>query len=844
MARIFLIAFLCLHFGAADLYSQGFAAYEKAAEAAISDQNYRSAYTYYRFLFEQQPGHTDYLYQFAEAARKYKAFQLAADGYKGVLASPDAANFPLTGFHLGMVLKSRGEYDEAIAQLTTFINTYRGVDSIVGFDSSFIIRAEKEVDFCSWAKEQVSLSSSPIDSLIYLDTISWKGINSPFSDLSPVWRDNRLYFSSVRFPNAGDKYETPRPLSKILEVGLEADLSMTGPGNLLDEVDQSAGVHFAHPAFNGAGNRMYFSRCVYTKGLDMSCSLYFVEYDREEDKWGDTINIGPMINGSGIHNAQPTLTENFSTEGEVMFFASNRPGGYGGMDIYLAPLDEGGFPISIEPISGINTTGDDMTPFFDSKNRLLYFSSDGHPSMGGFDLYYTKYRNGKWRPAEHLGHPVNSSFDENYLSVDSSGALAFFTSNRPGVLFPDEEAMTCCPDIFSTHIDHIDVILELAPTVSGQQLLDSVSFTLINEDLGELQVFSNGSQEMVTQELETGFAYKVIAEKAGYVSDTLAFQTLGIRADTVLHPKIDLVPRIDLEIAVFDGFTEDPLSGLGVERIDESGERTKILVQDLSHQFRMVDLKPEEQCKVKISCEGYVSKTKEISIGALLKPQTIFLHVNLLRSKTDTLSLYFDNDRPGPRRRGVTMPDTEYENNIGEYLDIRYKEYQRQYKNPSAFPCKGQFSEAEFEALAAFFDTQIRGNYDRLKEYESQIIHYLDNLEKGQQLVLYIKGYASSSGPSSYNKWLTDRRIESVRVLLASIFVKNLKTGNLKLIKDSRSNQDALRQGVPGRKESPCEAQYGLDAIKARRVEILGVVEDFGTEDNSSMPQPQIGGKK
>lgn len=830
MARFIFILLIFMQLAAIDVFSQGNAAYEKAAEAAVADENYRAAYTYYRFLYEANPDRLVYLYQFAENARLYKAYSLAAQGYQEVLDSSGAHDFPLARFWAGMVQKSLGNYEQAADHFARFLDERSDTNSIT-IDSFYLTNAADQIQQCTWARAEESRQSSPIDTVLYLDTISWKGINSEYSDLSPVWIGDTLFFSSTRFPNPGDRYESERPLTRIVQAGLDTGFILSEQGRPAVHIPQPDRVHIAHPAFSRDGQRIYFSRCAYTMGLKIRCAIYYIEFLPEQGTWSDTINAGASINYSGSNNAQPALGWDVLRQQEILYFSSNRPGGKGGMDLYAAPLDKRGKPLAASPLDALNTEGDDMTPFYDHHNQLLYFSSDGRPGLGGFDLYYSRFRYGAWRPVEHLGYPLNSSYDDNYLSVDSSGRMAFFTSNRPGVLYPDEEARTCCPDIFATHIDHVDVSLEVQPTVAGRFVLDSLNILLVNEDMGEQLIFYKVGKDPLRYELEKGFRYRLITHKVNYRSDTIFFSTMGIQSDTVLRPDIRLSPKLGLQVAAFDGVSGEPLQGFSAVLYGEDDVIMETFENQQGNIFVQNGIKPGTSYRICIEKEGYVPKCRAIKISSdQVKPQVFFITVNLLRSEIDTLALFFDNDRPGPRMRGKVDPEVHYEVNQQEYLQERYAEYVRQYTESDVSPCRGNYSEEELKEMEAFFKYQIAGNFERLEDYKRVLIHYMDSLEQGQQLVLFITGFASSSGASSYNKWLTDRRINSVKGLLERVFEKNLKTGNLRLETDSRSNRDALKLGVPGKKENRCRAQYGLGAIKARRVEIRGVVLEAGQE--------------
>jgi outer membrane protein OmpA-like peptidoglycan-associated protein len=129
-------------------------------------------------------------------------------------------------------------------------------------------------------------------------------------------------------------------------------------------------------------------------------------------------------------------TPSFSRNGKTLYFASNRPGGIGGVDLYSARVDARGNFGRVQNLgSEINTAGNDMFPFVSEDNRL-YFSSDGHPGLGGLDLFIATRRNGKIT-IDNLGEPMNSPADDfglSYFTVDKG----YFSSNREGGVGDDD----------------------------------------------------------------------------------------------------------------------------------------------------------------------------------------------------------------------------------------------------------------------------------------------------------------------------------------------------------------------------------------------------------------------
>ena len=172
------------------------------------------------------------------------------------------------------------------------------------------------------------------------------------------------------------------------------------------------------------GEMMIFTGCNYPEGLG-SCDLY-IAY-KTKNGWSEPENLGPPVNTEYLETS-PTL----SPDKKDLYFSSDRPGGYGGRDIWVSHhLSNGqwGEPENMGPT--INTVGNEGCPFMYPDNQTLFFNSNGHAGYGQSDLFFSKKINDStWGSPENLGYPINTIDEEGSLIVAADGKTAYFTSDR------------------------------------------------------------------------------------------------------------------------------------------------------------------------------------------------------------------------------------------------------------------------------------------------------------------------------------------------------------------------------------------------------------------------------
>ncbi len=172
---------------------------------------------------------------------------------------------------------------------------------------------------------------------------------------------------------------------------------------------------------------LFYTLCKFSKGKKYyNCDICTSELSN--GKWTEIKNISEKVNREDTWESQPSIT----SDGKVLYFVSDRDGGFGGYDIYSTRLDslgEWGVPQNMGP--QINTAGNEKSPFIHTDSQTLYFSSDGHLGLGGYDIFFTKLgKDGKWDKPKNIGYPINSFDDDLGFFVSTNGQRGYYASNK------------------------------------------------------------------------------------------------------------------------------------------------------------------------------------------------------------------------------------------------------------------------------------------------------------------------------------------------------------------------------------------------------------------------------
>lgn len=271
-------------------------------------------------------------------------------------------------------------------------------------------------------------------------------INSPYSEYNGYLdADSTFFFSSLRPETVEDCESLFEPFWSTKIYASKLTVSGYSTPKPLPVVVNSTQYYNCNFTFSRDRSLLYFSRCLRAADkADLQCEIWGTE--NRNGKWAKPKRLTRKINLPGATATQPHLVE--YEDCHLLFFVSDRPYGFGGLDIWYSIYKNGRFGDPINLGSFVNTPGNEATPFYDMEAKNLYFSSTGHLCLGGYDIFVSHGEFSDWSAAENMGVPYNSPYHDLYFSLNRAEPdCGFFASNRP--IAESGGRDTCCHDLYA-----------------------------------------------------------------------------------------------------------------------------------------------------------------------------------------------------------------------------------------------------------------------------------------------------------------------------------------------------------------------------------------------------------
>lgn len=509
----------------------------------------------------------------------------------------------------GEALMKNEKYEEALAQFDEFKKETPDMD--------LSKRADMGVIGCYYAQDPNSTNEdvtvSPSDSNMNFGISSY-GVNYFGDEMTIVFSasgaDGTVKDEKSKEDN---KYLSDFYIAQnFMGEGYESPNNFNPPIN--SENNEGAGV------LSIDRTTFYFTRrsAVNNKDVAIWVSKNF------NNQWLDPLKLDAKVNVEGYKSMHPAL----SMEGDLLYFSSNRPGGLGGMDIWYCNIDDyGGLSEPINMGDGVNTLGDEVTPFFNYFTQTLYFSSDARGGVGGLDIYKTTYNEDEdsWSNPKNIGKPFNSSKDDTYFIISKNQSQGFLSSDRLTCDCDDEyEGSVYCYKIFQ--FGQPDMVFSISGTVFDAETEEIIPNALVTfKDInGKMDpVFITTDEEgNYKRDLEVGWELFLKAQKAKYFGDAGNITTMGLTESKhfVKDFFLSRIPLGELEIPGieydFDAATLRPKSKEILDKLVEFLQlNDNITIEIRSH----TDSRGNDDYNLKLSGKRAASVVKYLAAHGIKK---------------------------------------------------------------------------------------------------------------------------------------------------------------------------------------------------------------------------------
>ncbi|MBO7571838.1 MAG: PD40 domain-containing protein [Bacteroidales bacterium] len=619
---------------------------------------------------------------------------------------------------LGIALRMVGKYDESLAML----ERSKEVSSSNG-RNDLVARAEVEIETSNNAKKMTMQKSCTKTDVANVGDV----INTEYSDHSPIITcdGNTLYFTSKR-PNSLNSSDD----EKIYMAKRKSNGEWSSP-ELLPNTINSKNYNESVVSVSSDGKQLYFFR----SGSSLQGNLYVSEMN-DKGSWGK-----PKQLNSDINTKYRESHIAVAPDGNSMYFTSDRPGGFGGLDIYVVKkLPNGKWSEPQLLPEEVNTPNDEEYPFVHPNGSILYFNSKGHESTGGYDVFYSRINDdGTFSKAESMCSPINTPDNDICYSLSCDGKTAYVAGIREDSygeydIYVIEDKSEPNMIVYKGSVKYADNAIPKEVTVW-------VKDKTTGEDLGSYNVDENGeyycylmpNDNYSITYSKNGETLKEI-EKTPTKEEGESFKRIG--APMSLEDVILPLMSKDAEIALHDNeeLTSDVTSVLDdvLKTNDEMKEESRQMIVNLEFDENKL---PKDSPKMQKVIDYLAKSVNSDDISYNNRPTDKNVY-NIKVSATN--EVYVDN--------GKNEPEPTEPSNI-TYSDT-------------------------LELRNIYFDFD---KYDIKSQYTKNLDELVDYMKDNPGAKIQINGHTDDVGSDEYNMALSGRRAMAVKNYLVDRGVKQDK---------------------------------------------------------------------
>lgn len=714
--------FSVLLFGASEIFAQAILGSKELSKAEKLFQvgNYDEALPY--FLEAEKAGNSDPLLNF-KIARCYSESPEMNDRIKAIpyFEKVDVSALTTIPPDYYMIVGDTYFANEQIEQALLYYNKQLKASR----DSRAKAAVEAKISTATRAFELMRIPKNV--TIISLGS----NINSGYTEYNPVVSADESILA----------YTSLRPVSsktgeKVAEEIL-ISYNKTGTWSVPEKVEVATENNYGTAGISADGQEM-----MVFIGDHSSGSIYKIQ--KEENGWSR-----PMPLGDNIHSKYMESTASMTPDNKTIYFASNRPGGYGGMDIYKSEKRPDGSWGKAENLGkAINTRANEDAPFIHPNKKMLFFTTDGHNGMGGNDIYKSELTDGVWSEPKNMGYPINTTANDNYFTLIADGSRGYFSSDRKGGSGGQDIYAMDMPENYETI--PLTLIKGRILDAETQKPLPTKIYMIDTETSQKIDYVyhpnpKTGDYLVI---LPPSRSYDMIIESEGFLPYTLNIDVPDQKEFYELYQKIFLktIKHFDVvvgqEVEINNAFYNTQAEG--VVSLRKEHEATLINSDSIDVYELMGQLmEAGDQSGMDYLVELIMIKNPIDSVD----------FANSQTQSARRVYYYDESDESKFEKKQVN-------GNVIYSLPTMCvtKEAEAQ-KLSIAQPNNQTITHISNEALKIYFTA---GKSDLDSKYESNLKIILDDLTKNANWGIEISGYASNEGNEDFNKKLSNERAKSV----------------------------------------------------------------------------------
>ncbi len=712
----------------------------KRARQHMEDLNYVAAIELYNQILEKNDN-PEAKINIAEAYRKISDSESAEYWYGQVVQLDEAE--PVHKLYYGQMLQRNGKCDLAKEWYQAYVDA-------VPEDQ----RGQYLVQACDY-EDELRTKNAGIYEIVHVD------FNSALDDFSPAFYNEGLVFASERDKGVAIKRKhewTGNPFNELFYVERQKEGKELGeytykkPEKYSKQLNSK--FHDAAVTYNSDQTKVWFTRNNLIKGKAKTddegiIRLKIFSATIDGDKWKDI--QGLPFNSDEYSVAHPTLTP----DGNKMYFASDMPGGFGGMDLYVTSMDGGSWGPPINLGARINTEGNEIFPYY-QKDQRLYFASDGHVGLGGLDMCYMDDKgNDEFGDIINMGYPLNTISDDFGIIFEEEGNAGYFTSDREGGNGRD--------DIYAFRKMAATMEILVYDEVTREPIPGA---TVLNDCTGASMLTNSEGKIIFDMKLDQCCNFAASMEE--YMDNSMEGCTKDVSMGQKVFVEIPLKKEIlfKLEGLVVNQTTGEPIEGAIVTLTNDcEGEEPEPVVTDENGTF-VFDLAPDCCYSVAATKEGYFGNpVSDQCTRNLTEATTLQAILNLSPISAPNTGEVAISDP-------VTTPKVVIDSETGKYIELATGEpYTGDYNGvqitDGEVPNSEIFVESPTESIEGTVSYLLHIYYDFDQSYirdeaQSEIQKLCRMMTENSDLIVEIGSHTDSRGSFRYNRSLSQRRAESV----------------------------------------------------------------------------------